>query len=253
MPSGKSRDKYTAREAYSRQEAVDSYDAARFSSPGGKLFDAIEKEFVLSNLPAENEILVLEVGTGTGRFTIEVAKRRLDIVACDISIGMLHKTKEKLLAAGLEGKVALINSDIYHLPFKNKTFGYVICLRVIPNLGSKQNEEEALKELCRVCRYGATVVFDFVNLHSFAILNRGIKPALSSVNEMKRCVSNIPSVSISHVEGRRLIPQTLFELSPRFLLKSLGWLDAKLSSLLPNFAGRIFVVLKIKEYPKIKG
>lgn len=47
------------------------------------------------------ESRVLEVGCGSGRWTIELARRYRQVVALDISAGMIEQARERVLAAGL--------------------------------------------------------------------------------------------------------------------------------------------------------
>ena len=63
--------KYDAALVYSRQELADSYDQDRFTSASGKMVDVIEKSIVLRQIKSGKKgDSILEVGSGTGRFSL---------------------------------------------------------------------------------------------------------------------------------------------------------------------------------------
>jgi len=239
-------DKYNAKRIYSNHVLVDSYDSDRFTSAGGKVFDTIEKNIVLQNIPLkEKEISVLEVGSGTGRFTIELAKLGLNVTACDISAPMLKKVKEKLLNLNLERYATLVNGDIYNLPFEDNSFDYVVCMRVLNQLRKKQNKNEALKELCRVCKPNGTILFDFINSHSLSTFAQsGTKSGLISIGEMKKFVNNISGIRIRNISGRLILSQTLLEKSPKYFLKFIERIDHSLCKWFFKYATRVYFVLE---------
>jgi ubiquinone/menaquinone biosynthesis C-methylase UbiE len=72
---------------------------------------------------------VLDVGTGTGLLSIELAKTkgsRFDITAVDISPNMIGKAKENARQAGLEDKIKFIVSTAAALPIADNTFDLVM-------------------------------------------------------------------------------------------------------------------------------
>jgi ubiquinone/menaquinone biosynthesis C-methylase UbiE len=235
--------KYDAKRVYSNQNVVDSYDYKRFTSAGGKLFDTIEKNVVLRNIPSKKgQISVLEVGAGTGRFTIELARLGLSVMACDISAPMLKEIQKKAL--NLEGNLALVNGDIYSLPCKDNSFDYIVCMRVLNQLGENENKEEALKELCRVCSLNGTILFDFINSRSLAIFARANKSGLTSVGEMERLVNGISEIEVRDISGRLVLPRTLFEKCPKCFLKVAERIDYLFAKWFPKYATRVYFVLK---------
>ena len=238
--------KYDAKKIYSDQDLVNSYDYDRFTSAGGKMFDSMEKNIVLQNIPLKGkEISILDVGSGTGRFTVELAKLGLNVTACDISTPMLKKIKEKLLNLKLKINVTLINGDIYNLPFKDNSFDYTVCIRVLNQLREKQNKNEALRELCRVTKPNGTILFDFINSHSLAIFARADKKAgLISVNEIKKFVDNIYEIRVRDISGRLILSQTLLEKSPKYFLKFIERIDHSLCKWFFKYATRVYFVLE---------
>jgi ubiquinone/menaquinone biosynthesis C-methylase UbiE len=73
---------------------------------------------------------VLDLGCGTGRHTIEMAKNKMKVYAMDISKSGLELTKKWLKEQAL--KAHIINASCYeHFPFEDTTFDAVISTQVI--------------------------------------------------------------------------------------------------------------------------
>jgi len=72
---------------------------------------------------------VLDIGTGSGRLAIELAKVKgchFDIVALDISENMIKKARENARRSGVENKIRFLVSTAAALPFADNTFDLVI-------------------------------------------------------------------------------------------------------------------------------
>ena len=72
---------------------------------------------------------VLDIGTGSGRLAIELAKVKdchFDIVALDISANMIRKAKENAKRSEVENKIRFLVSTAAALPFADNSFDLVI-------------------------------------------------------------------------------------------------------------------------------
>ena len=72
---------------------------------------------------------VLDIGTGSGRLAIELAKVEdchFDIVALDISENMIKKARENARWSGVENKIRFLVSTAASLPFTDNSFDLVI-------------------------------------------------------------------------------------------------------------------------------
>jgi SAM-dependent methyltransferase len=63
---------------------------------------------------------VLELGCGTGRIAVPVAKAGAELVGVDRSAPMLAKARRRLRRAGLADQVLLVRGDIRALPFRRR-------------------------------------------------------------------------------------------------------------------------------------
>ena len=72
---------------------------------------------------------VLDIGTGSGRLAIELAKVKgchFDIIALDISENMIKKARENARLYGVENKIKFLVSTAAALPFADNSFDLVI-------------------------------------------------------------------------------------------------------------------------------
>jgi demethylmenaquinone methyltransferase/2-methoxy-6-polyprenyl-1,4-benzoquinol methylase len=70
---------------------------------------------------------ILDVCTGTGDLAVEFAKRypTAQVIGIDISDQMLKIGQEKIKKSGLDSRILLQQSDLFHLPFRDKVFEVV--------------------------------------------------------------------------------------------------------------------------------
>src|ERR687884_69295 len=66
-------------------------------------------------LDPEKRLPVLELGCGTGRIALRLAKAGFQVVGVDSSRGMLDVCAERVEASGLEGRVGLAWADMRDL------------------------------------------------------------------------------------------------------------------------------------------
>lgn len=207
------------------------------------MFDLFEKSVVLSHLPQDSKgVRVLDAGAGSGRFTIEIARKGFDVVACDYSEAMLGIIRSKLQALNLTNRVLLSRQDITQMTFEDNEFDYICSLRVMVNLDTVENEVKALNELVRICRPGGKVVVEFVNSLSIARMGPK-KESMVPMSTVKGIISKIPNAKLETAFGRRIISQTAFEKSPQCLLKALDVIDSGLSKLFPYLCVRTYYVI----------
>lgn len=77
-----------------------------------------ECDFLEQELNFNKNLKILDVGCGTGRHSIELAKRGYNVVGIDLSESMLNRAKEKALAENLT--VTFQQHDARNLPFENE-------------------------------------------------------------------------------------------------------------------------------------
>lgn len=86
---------------------------------------------------------VLDVGTGTGRISIPLLERGLDLIGCDLSEKMLRRLQEKLPSA------RIAQADASQLPFPTDSFDALMTAHILHLIPTWR---EALREFRRVLR-----------------------------------------------------------------------------------------------------
>jgi SAM-dependent methyltransferase len=109
--------------------------------------------------------VVLDVGAGPGRFTLELARLGADVVVADLSPGQLELNRERLEAAALEDRVReRVVADVTDLSrFADGTFDAVVCYGG-PISYAVDRASEAVAELVRVTRPEGLVLLSVMSL-----------------------------------------------------------------------------------------
>jgi len=88
---------------------------------------------------------LLDVGTGTGRISIPLLERGLDLIGCDLSPKMLSRLQEKYPAA------RIAQADASYLPFPSDHFEFVMTVHILHLIPSWR---DVLREISRVLQPG---------------------------------------------------------------------------------------------------
>ena len=136
------------------------YDAQRFARPYYRHIDRLERAFVLEQVAPGAS--VLEVGPGTGRFTVHLLAVASSVTAVDISAAMLEHLEQRVTSTRL-ATVRLSVSDLSFLPGYGG-FDTAIAMRLLPHL---EDPVAALTTMTGAIKPGGNVVFDLWNPYSF--------------------------------------------------------------------------------------
>jgi len=97
-------------------------------------------------------LTIADIGCGTGRHALAMAKAGAKVVALDFSVGMLAKARAKPDAPS----VRLVQHDLTTgLPFASRSMDRVICCLVLEHVVDLGG---ALAEMSRICRVGGFVL-----------------------------------------------------------------------------------------------
>ena len=108
----------------------------------------------------DKHINVLDVGCGTGVYTLDLAKRKYNVISMDISKEMLLST-QKRVAESVKGNLRLIVADAEMIPLKPESIDLVICVGVLEYL---PNDYSALKNMSRMVKKDGLIIFTLPNL-----------------------------------------------------------------------------------------
>jgi SAM-dependent methyltransferase len=115
-------------------------------------------------LAAAEEGPVLELGCGTGRITVPVARAGARVIGVDRSAEMLKRGGQRLRRARLQERAQLLRGDIRALPFRSRP-GFRLVMApygILQSLTRERDLKETLASVGRVLRRGGLFGIDLV-------------------------------------------------------------------------------------------
>lgn len=94
---------------------------------------------------------ILELGCGTGRVALPLARQGSRVIGIDRSASMLARARRRVSRAKLHSRIQLIRGDIRHLPFPDKKFALVMApYGILQSLLDEQLLSATLNDVRRV-------------------------------------------------------------------------------------------------------
>jgi 2-polyprenyl-3-methyl-5-hydroxy-6-metoxy-1,4-benzoquinol methylase len=228
-PAGR-RDHYSY-SVYADPATAASFDARRFGGPIGELVAASQAGVLLAMAGNVRGQRALDVGTGTGRAALLLAKAGAQVTGVDASDHMLAIARQRAGADGLDVRFGV--GDVHALQFPDRAFSLVVSLRVLMHA---RDWRRAIAELCRVS--AARVIVDYPSATSVAAIEsaaRRVTHRLGAATEPYRVFTaraieaafgeNGFEVRAAHRQF--VLPIALHKAvgSPRFTARAERWLE----------------------------
>jgi len=106
---------------------------------------------------------VLELGCGTGRVTVPLARAGIPLVGIDLSDPMLQRARTRLRRARLAARARLVRGDIRRLPFEGETFALVAApYGILQSLIRERDLAATLSAIAAALRPGGRLVMELV-------------------------------------------------------------------------------------------
>ena len=132
-----------------------------------------ECDFIEKELNFNKSLKIIDVGCGTGRHSIELAKRGYQVKGIDLSTSLLKKAKEK--AKNADAKVELFRYDARNLPFEKQfDVAIMLCEGGFPLMETDEMNYEILKNVSKSLKDRSKFIFTTLN---------GLFPLFHSINE----------------------------------------------------------------------
>lgn len=203
------------------------FEETRYGSEGGKAYFEINAKIASDVLGSVDRKLILDIGTGTGRYAEYLIERGSSVIGIDLSIDMLKLAKQK--------RIWCIKADAENLPFRSNVFDAAICIKTVRFL---TDAKRAFTEINKVFKNNSIFVFNFFNDSAVKsriarklglILGRKLKYDIS----YKDMVNIILSCNFTIVETRG----TMWLLTPFWKTKNryLALFTKSLEKLVDNF------------------
>ncbi|WP_456420530.1 class I SAM-dependent methyltransferase [Thermococcus sp.] len=134
-----------------------------YKTKTGQYVDRVEKWLIFSMMRTKSG-KALDLGCGTGNYTLELKKRGFDVIGLDASEGMLRIARSKGLNC--------IRGNAYSLPFPEESFDLVLSVTMFEFI---HEPEKVLAEIHRVLKPGGEVVIGTMNGKSLWFLFKRLK------------------------------------------------------------------------------
>ena len=107
---------------------------------------------------------ILEIGAGTGRYSIALAKEGHYVTAVELSDGNLALLKEH--AQGIDDLKSFKGDALDLSRFDNNSFDATLVLGPMYHLYDEDDQLQALREAIRVTKPGGTIITAFLSIHA---------------------------------------------------------------------------------------
>ena len=140
-----------------------------------------ECDFIEKEISFNKSLRIIDIGCGTGRHVIELAKRGYNITGIDLSESQLARAREKAKEHKLE--INFLQHDARNLPFENEfDLALMLCEGGFPLMETDEMNFEILKNAAKSLKSPGKLIFTTLN---------GLFPLYHSVEEF--CASTTDS------------------------------------------------------------
>jgi len=127
----------------------------------GHFVDAVETDLALGMLKLDPGMSVLDVGCGTGNFSMKLAEMGCVVTGIDGSEAMLKVARGK--AAEKNMSISYLQMDATELTFEEGTFDAVVSMAAVEFI---EDSARAVTEMFRVAKTGGQVLIGTINADS---------------------------------------------------------------------------------------
>lgn len=132
-----------------------------YATPLGRYADEAETRCALNLFKVFRGMKILDVGCGTGNFSLKLARKGCQVTGIDLSEKMLSLARKKAKEEGLPVIFCLM--DAADLQFRNETFDGVISMTSFEFM---EEPEKTMKEMLRVLKKGGSLLIGTINRES---------------------------------------------------------------------------------------
>ncbi|WP_448522507.1 class I SAM-dependent methyltransferase [Pseudothermotoga sp.] len=132
-----------------------------YEKPLGRFVDEVETRLALELFQPKPGMYVLDVGCGTGNFSIKLAKLGVKVVGIDISEEMLKIARKKAKRFGLQ--IEFAKMDVYSLKFPSDHFDGVFSMASFEFI---REPKRAFDEMMRVLKPSGLLLIGTINKDS---------------------------------------------------------------------------------------
>lgn len=127
----------------------------------GKFADDVETKLAFSVFTPTEGMRVLDVGCGTGNFSIKLAEMGCKVIGVDVSEEMLKIAREKIREKGLN--IEFHQIDVYDISFNDNEFDAVFSMAAFEFI---KEPKQAYNEMFRVLKPGGQLLIGTIHRDS---------------------------------------------------------------------------------------
>ncbi len=117
-----------------------------------------ECDFIEKEIDFDKSLKIIDIGCGTGRHSIELAKRGYKVTGLDLSASQLERAKEKAKEQNLQ--IDFQKHDARNLPFKNEfDLAIMLCEGAFPLMETDEMNYEILKKVAKSLKNSGKLIF----------------------------------------------------------------------------------------------
>ncbi|MGH9393119.1 MAG: class I SAM-dependent methyltransferase [Terriglobales bacterium] len=120
----------------------------------------VETEAVVRRVRGAAGLRVLDAGSGIGRVSHALLRRRAQVTALDFAHARLQQLRRQ---APARGRLALAQADLTRLPLAPRSFDTIVCTQVIEHLPTTAARSKLLSDFCRLLRPGGRLLLTAYN------------------------------------------------------------------------------------------
>ena len=133
---------------------------------------------------------ILEIGPGSGAYTLALLEKGAEVSAIDISEDMIEVCKKKVEERVF--KAEFHQGNILNIPIQDETMDKAIAIGIMTHLPEKKMFVDAVNEMLRTIRWGGAIWFDLPRYHPIKIIYTKVYLKLKPFSEeSKRLQSHL--------------------------------------------------------------
>jgi len=142
------------------KKAASEYDSW-YETKLGSFVDEVETKTAFELFQFRKGEKVLDIGCGTGNFSIKLAKKGAEVVGIDVSEAMLAKARKKAEKKNLN--IKFYKNDVTSLDFEDNSFDAVFSMAAVEFI---DDIKKAFKEMKRVVKPGGKILLGTITKDS---------------------------------------------------------------------------------------
>lgn len=215
---------------------ADTYDSW-FKTPLGKKVYVIEKRCVEELIPDGRGKRALDLGIGTGLFTLLLKEKGFDVVGVDIS--------EKMMEVARKRGFKTIKHDFnYPLPFEDEEFDFIFSMTAIEFL---RNPKNLVEESFRVLKRGGEFLLVALNSLSLWAFIRRINGVFKKEYVFKKAKFYSPNaLERLFGDGWKIVVKKTCMFLPPWNTNNINFWERRFKKIFKN-SGALSIILAKKE------